>query len=75
MVNFFDDCWLMNGRLLKDCCTRQVFVEESSSSVGDWVRDGSWDFAKMAGCVDQLAIQEIASIVPPKPDSRNDVLV
>lgn len=73
MVNFFNDCWLQNGRRLIDSCTRSLSFEEASSSVADWI--GAWDFSKIAGCVNQSAVQEIASVLPPRPEAGLDFLV
>lgn len=50
-VNFFQDKWLLEGSALINFCRRPLTLEESSSSISDWVDHGTWDLSKLAEIV------------------------
>ncbi|KAK4284609.1 hypothetical protein QN277_001415 [Acacia crassicarpa] len=75
LISFFNDCWLTDGRTLRDFCSRSLSQEEAASSVADWVVDGSWDFARLSGLVSPEIISRLMAHLPPYEDAGQDLLV
>ncbi|KAK4275138.1 hypothetical protein QN277_018272 [Acacia crassicarpa] len=74
-VNFFNDHWLLDGMGIKELCIRQISTEEDVSLVSHWVKDGSWDFSKLADVVRPEVIQRLIVVIPPKVDASHDIIV
>ena len=48
-VSLFHDVWVGDGMRLLDFRARQLIEKEEFSCVGDWLKDNSWDFDRLAG--------------------------